>query len=77
MKRRFFALLAVPALALGFTLASPGADEAHAYTPLSPDTVCAIARSQIKIAHDGGNEGAADLYYANALAYGCGEWSLV
>ena len=29
MKRRFFALLAVPALALGFALASPGTDEAQ------------------------------------------------
>ena len=77
MKRRFFALLAVPALALGFALASPGTDEAQAYMPLDPDTVCAIARSQIKAAHDGGNEGAADTYYGNALAYGCDEWDLV
>ena len=77
MKRRFFALLPVPALALGFALASPGTEQAQAYMPLSPDTVCAIARSQIKAAHDGGNEGAADLFYANALAYGCTEWSLV
>jgi hypothetical protein len=45
--------------------------------PLSPDTVCAIAKSQIKIAHDGGDDGAADTYYGNALAYGCNEWSLV
>jgi len=77
VKRRFLALLAVPALALGFALASPGTDEAQAYIQLDPDTVCAIAKSQIKIAHDGGNEGAADVYYANALAYGCNEWSLV
>ena len=76
MKRRFFALLAVPALALGFALASP-TDQAQAYIQLDPDTVCAIARSQIKIAHDGGNEGAADTYYANALEYGCDRWSLV
>ena len=77
MKRRFFALLAVPALALGFALASPGTDEAQAYMPLSPDTVCAIANSQIKIAHAGGDDGSADSFYANALAYGCDEWSLV
>jgi hypothetical protein len=32
MKRRFFALLAVPALALGFALASPDTDEAQAQT---------------------------------------------
>ena len=31
MKRRFVALLAVPALALGFALASPGTDEAKAF----------------------------------------------
>ncbi len=42
MKRRFFALLAVPALALGFAFASPGTDEAHAYIQLHPDTLCAI-----------------------------------
>jgi hypothetical protein len=77
MKRRFFALLAVPALALGFAFASLGTDEAHALMPLHPDTVCAIAKSQIKIAADGGNEGAADDYYANAVAYGCNEWQLV
>ena len=79
MKRRFFALLAVPALALGLALASPGADEAHAYpsVSLSPDTVCAIAASQIKIAHEGGDDGAADTFYGNALEYGCDEWDLV
>jgi hypothetical protein len=36
MKRRFFAALAVPALALGFAFASPGTDEAQAMPPL-PD----------------------------------------
>ena len=30
MKRRLFAMLAVPALALGFGFASPGTDEAQA-----------------------------------------------
>ena len=44
---------------------------------LHPDTVCAIAKSQVKIASDGGNEGAADTYYGNAVAYGCDEWKLV
>ncbi len=77
MTRRFFALLAVPALALGFALASPGTDEAHAYMPLSHDTVCAIAKSQIAIANAGGDEGSAGSFYANALAYGCDPWSLV
>jgi hypothetical protein len=45
--------------------------------PLSPDTVCAIARSQIHIAHEGGDDGAADVFYGNAVAYGCNEWDLV
>ncbi len=36
MKRRILALLAVPALALGFAFASPGTDEAQAMPPL-PD----------------------------------------
>ena len=45
MKRRFFALLAVPAHAPSFALASPATDQAHAYISPSPDTVCAIARS--------------------------------
>jgi hypothetical protein len=35
MKRHFFALLAVPALALGFAFASPATDQAHAL-PLIP-----------------------------------------
>ena len=77
MKRRFFALLAVPALALGFALASPATDQANAYISLSPETVCAIARSQIHIAHDGGDDGAADVFWGNAVAYGCNEWDLV
>lgn len=78
MKRRFFALLAGPALALGFGFASPATDQAHAsFMPLSHDTVCAIARSQIRIAHEGGDDGAADVFYGNAVAYGCNEWDLV
>ena len=84
MKRRFFALLAVPALALGFAFTSPGTDEAQAYIQLDPDTVCAIARSQIKIAHmctmfdmhyaravDAGDETTAEQLYAEAEAAGC------
>jgi hypothetical protein len=70
MTRRLFALLALPAVALGFAAASPATDQAHAYSWLSPDTVCAIARSQINIAHNGGDDGAADVFYGNAVAYG-------
>jgi hypothetical protein len=75
MKRRFFALLAVPALAMGFALASPGTDEAHAW--LHHSTVCAIAKSQIAIAQAGGDEGSAGAFYANAKDYGCDPWSLI
>jgi hypothetical protein len=77
MKRRLFALLALPAVALGFAAASPATDQAHAYSWLSPDTVCAIARSQINIAHNGGDDGAADVFDGNAVAYGCNEWDLL
>jgi hypothetical protein len=75
-KRRFFTLLAVPALALGFAFASPGTDEAQAHMPLSHSTVCAIAKSQIAIAQSGGDEGAG-LFYANAQEFGCDPWSLI
>jgi hypothetical protein len=40
MKRRFFALLAVPALALGFAFASPATDQAQAIPPIPTDWVC-------------------------------------
>ena len=77
MKRRFFALLAVPALALGFALASPGTDEAQAYMPLSPDTVCAIANSQIKIATLGEMMGAQTRFMPTPwrMAATNGRWS--
>jgi hypothetical protein len=39
MKRRFFALLAVPALALGSAFASPASDQAHALPPIPTDWV--------------------------------------
>jgi hypothetical protein len=69
IKRRFFALLAVPALTLGFAFASPGTDEAQPYMPLSHSTVCAIAKSQIAIAQAGGDEESAGLFYANAKEF--------
>ena len=40
MKRRFFALLAVPALALGFAFASPATEQAQAIPPIPTDWVC-------------------------------------
>jgi hypothetical protein len=43
MKRRFFTLLAVPALVLGFAFSSAGADEAQAYPIVSMYTMCAWA----------------------------------
>ena len=40
MKSRFFALLAVPALALGFAFASPATDQAQAIPPIPTDWMC-------------------------------------
>jgi hypothetical protein len=39
MKRPVFALLAVPALALGFAFAAPASDQAHAMPPIPTDWV--------------------------------------
>jgi hypothetical protein len=41
VKRRFFAVLAVPVLALGFAFAAPGTDDAQAY-PIGPWEMHAI-----------------------------------
>jgi hypothetical protein len=42
MKRRFFALLTVPAIAVSLAFASAGTDEAHAYSDpgFGPSLVC-------------------------------------
>jgi hypothetical protein len=74
MKRRCFALLAVPALALGFTFASPGTDEAHA-AYWSPWTgywlICTMYDMHYARAVDNGDETTSEQIYAQAEAAGC------
>ena len=77
MKRRFFALLAVPALALSLVLASLGTDEAQAYPQVDPFLVCSIAKWKIDTALHYGDEASAGEYYDMAIAAGCDRWSLV
>jgi hypothetical protein len=48
MKRRLFALLAAPALAVGFAFASLGTDQAQAYDPFpSVHQLCAFIGSKM------------------------------
>ena len=68
MKRRFFALLAVPALALSFALASPGTDEADAY-PYLGDLTCLSYAIQYQQADDADDYANMD-YYWDALVNG-------
>ena len=57
MKRRILALLAVPALALGLALASPGTDEARATDGghIGLDVVCSILNQDIADQYASGN----------------------
>ena len=56
MKRRFFALLAVPALALGLALASPGTDEAQAMPiPDLSSVGCYFAKQMVADAYSYGD----------------------
>jgi hypothetical protein len=72
MKRRFFALLAVSALALGFALASPGPEQAHAYGPwISQATVCALYDWKIGESVMQGDELTARQRYDQAEQAGC------
>jgi hypothetical protein len=59
MKRRFFALLAVPALALGFAFASPATDQAQAIPPIPTDWVCSYVGQKMAEAE----------YYGNVSGY--------
>lgn len=74
MKRRFSALLAVSALALGFASASPGTDEAHAY-PINPALLdiasCSIADAWYANAVDQGDETTAEQIYAMTVDWPC------
>ena len=76
MKRRLFALLAVPALALGFALASPGADEAHALVDpgMGISIYCGMQKQAIATAEYWGDEVSAGQIYAEAQAAGCNPW---
>jgi hypothetical protein len=73
MKRRFFAPLAVPALALGLALALPGTEEAHAYPIPSFYVACEIANMQIAYAASQGDEVSARQIYDIAEQVGCTE----
>lgn len=69
MKRRLFALLAVPALALGFAFSSPATDQAQAY--VSVHTLCALTASRMAEAEYYGNV-QGYIYYADiAEGLGC------
>jgi hypothetical protein len=59
MKRRFFALLAVPALALGFAFASPATDQAQAMPPIPTGWECSFVASKMAEAE----------YYGNVSGY--------
>ena len=74
MKRRFVALLAVPALALGFAFASPGTDEANAYYPGPYDlhgVACTITDMMYANAFDQGDVTTQEQIYEMSLAAGC------
>ena len=73
MKRRFFALLAVPALALGFAVALPGTDQAQAYPIPDFYVACEIANMQIAYAVSQGDEVSARQIYDIAEQVGCTE----
>jgi hypothetical protein len=74
MKRRFFALLAVPALALGFAFASPGTDQAQAY-PINPAlfdiAACSIADALYANAYDQGDVTTEEQIYAMTKDWPC------
>jgi hypothetical protein len=75
MKRRLFALLAVPALTLGFAFASPATDRAEAYYGISPgfglSVACAAADFYYAQAVDAGDETTAEQIYAMTKDWPC------
>lgn len=71
MKRRFFALLAVPALALGFAFASPATDQAQASPFISIHTLCAYVGSKMAEAEHYGDWASYDYWYDQAEGLGC------
>jgi hypothetical protein len=72
MKRRLSALLAVPALALGFALASPATDQAHAVIPTIPTGwVCGYLDMKMGEAEHYGDWASYDHWADLALESGC------
>jgi hypothetical protein len=76
VKRRLFALLAIPALAMGLTFALSGADEADALAA-DPYLHCSVARFLIAYHESYGNHVAAGEIYTTAVASGCDPWNLL
>jgi hypothetical protein len=72
MKRRLFAALAVPALALGFALASPGTDEAQAMPPIPTSWVCPYLDMKMGEAEHYGDWASYDHWANLADQAGCG-----
>jgi hypothetical protein len=71
MKRRFFALLAIPALALGFALASPGTDQAQAYPQVPYGWVCSYLDMKMGEAEHYGDWASYDYWADLAERGGC------
>jgi hypothetical protein len=71
MKRRVFAVLAVPALALGFALATPGTEQAQAYPFPSVTDICAMYDWKIAESVAWGDEVTARAWVDQAEAFGC------
>jgi hypothetical protein len=75
--RRFILLLAVPALALGFTFAPSGTGQAKAAAFPDPGFVCSIAASQIARAAYYEDWATVDQVWNLAVAAGCSPWYLM
>ena len=73
MMKRFFALLAVPALALAFTFSAAATDDAQAYWGIE----CSIAAGMIAKAEYYGDEESAGQIRDIAERGGCNPWYLI
>jgi hypothetical protein len=73
MKKRFFALFAVPVLAVAFALSSPATDEAQAYWGIE----CDIAAGLAARADYYGDEASAAEIRDIAERGGCNPWYLI
>ena len=71
MTRRLFAVLAVPALAVGFALASPGTDEAQAYPTIPHGWECSYIGLKMAEAEHYGDWASYDYWYNLAEGLGC------